>query len=269
MQSWMLTIPIRSEKRIQTTPTIFMRGLDLDPVPRICSKKLLNLILEKADVKKWIIAKEKGKNGLDHWQIRLTSSDPEFFEHMSEWCEWAHVEKAQTEDFTYERKEGRYWTSDDTTEIRKCRFGRLREDQQRIIQDLLVQGDRSIDVFYDPVGNRGKSWLSVHLFETGQGLIVPRYSCTPEKLSAFICSAYRGEPFIIIDIPRASKPSTALYETMEEIKDGLVFDPRYSGRTRDIRGVKLAVFTNHKLKLENLSDDRWNLHGWNKDGTLS
>lgn len=233
------------------------------------SKREIREILEQTDAKRWIIAKETGKNGYEHWQIRVTASRPDFFDYVGDRCPRWHIEKAQTEEFTYERKEGRYWTSDDTTEIRKCRFGRLREDQQRIIQDLLVQGDRCIDVFYDPVGNRGKSWLSVHLFETGQGLIVPRYSCTPEKLSAFICSAYKGEPFIIIDIPRASKPSTALYETMEEIKDGLVFDPRYSGHTRDIRGVKLAVFTNHKLKLDSLSDDRWRLHGWTKDGTLS
>lgn len=121
---------------------------------------------------------------------------------------------------------------------------------------------REIDVYLDKTGNKGKSWLAVALWERREALVVPRYSCTPERLSAFICSAWRGEKIIIIDIPRASKPTQALYETMEEIKDGLVFDPRYHGQCKDIRGVKLIVFTNHPLDLKQLSRDRWRLHGF-------
>lgn len=240
---------------------------------RICSKKLLSYIFEQADVKRYIVAIEKGKNGLEHFQIRLSCSDPEFFEHMKEWCEWAHVEKAETDSFDYERKEGRYWTSEDTTEIRICRFGKLggpgREWQEQIMKVLRNQNVRTIDVILDPVGARGKSHFTIALWERGKALVVPRYSCTAEKLSSFVCSAYRGEEIIIIDIPRASKPTTALYESMEEMKDGLVFDPRYSGKTRNIRGAKVLVFTNNPLDLKKLSHDRWNLHGIRMDGTLS
>lgn len=237
--------------------------------PRSISKREIREIFSQCDVKKFIIAKETGKNGYEHWQIRCTASRPDFFEYVKDQEPRFHVEKANTEDFEYERKEGCYWTSQDTTEIRSVRFGKPNADQRKILKQLKIQGDREIDVYYDPVGSKGKSWLTIHLWETRKALVVPRYSCTPEKLSAFICSAYDGEPNIIIDIPRASKPTAALYETMEEIKDGLVFDPRYSGHTRNIRGAKLLVFTNHKLKLDSLSDDRWKLHGWTKDGTLS
>lgn len=233
------------------------------------SKREIYEILEQTDAKKWIIAKETGRNGYEHWQIRIIASRPDFFDYVGDRCPKWHIEKAQTEEFAYERKEGKYWTSEDTTEIRICRFGELRRWQKQLTARLKKQSVREIDVVLDTYGNKGKSFYAIALYERGEALVVPRYSCTPEKLSAFVCSAYKGEPIIIIDIPRASKPTTALYETMEEIKDGLVFDPRYCGTTKNIRGVKLVVFTNHKLKLDNLSDDRWVLHGITADGALS
>lgn len=238
------------------------------PKSRI-SKRELKILMDLSDVKRWILAIEKGKNGYEHWQCRFTASDPELFERWTELNPWIHLEKAQTDDFKYERKEGRFWTSDDTVEILRCRFGTPRGWQQDLLKRIEQQSVREIDVILDSYGNKGKTWLTVHLWELGKALVVPRYSCTPEKLSAFVCSAYKGESIIIIDIPRAGKPTTALYECMEEVKDGLVFDPRYSGTTRDIRGVKLVVFTNHKLKLDQLSDDRWVLHGITIDGRLS
>lgn len=270
MQTWMMTIPMESECEVGT-----WMWLSWNPVTvvRRCTKKLLSYIFEQSDTKRYIVGIEKGHNGLDHFQIRLSCSDNLFFEHMKEWCEWAHVEKAESDSFEYERKEGRFWTSEDTVEVLKCRFGPLggpgRQWQSQILDVLKRQDVRTIDVILDPIGCRGKSHFTIALWERSQALVVPRYSCTAEKLSAFVCSAYKGESIIIIDIPRANKPTTALYESMEEIKDGLVFDPRYSGRTRNVRGVKLLVFTNNPLDLKKLSHDRWNLHGITKDGTLS
>lgn len=232
-------------------------------------KREIYEIIKTCDVKHWIIAKETGTGNYEHWQIRIKSSRPDFFDFVHDRIPSFHIEKAETDKDDYERKEGKFWTSSDTVEIRKCRFGKQTDQQRRILKMIKKQDVRSIDVFYDPKGSRGKSWLTVNLWETGKALVVPRYSCTPDKLSAFICSAWKGEEIIVIDIPRASKPTKALYETMEEIKDGLVFDPRYSGKTRNVRGTKLIVFTNHTLDLKQLSSDRWKLHGWSGDGALS
>lgn len=235
------------------------------------SKRQVKLLLENFDVKKYIFAKETGKDGYEHWQIRIQiSGDDEriFFRLQEHFRDAAHIEKAQ-DVWEYERKEGRFWTSEDTTSVLKVRYGKLNANQLQILQKLQSQGDREIDVYLDPTGCHGKSWLSVHLWETGQALVVPRASTTAEKLSAFVCSSWKGEPIIIIDIPRATKCSTSLLETMEELKDGLVFDHRYSGHTRNVRGVKLLVFTNTKLPLDKLSKDRWRLNGIKEDGTLS
>lgn len=233
-------------------------------IPRTVPKRAIRIMLERNDCKRWIVAKETGLGGFKHWQVRLETSNKTFFD----WCKknmpTAHVEKAQ-DSWEYERKEGRYWTSWDTSAILQVRFGKLRREQRRIMDTIRTQGDRQIDVWYDPRGNNGKTWLSIHLYEQGRALVVPRSSCTAEKLSAYVCSAYRGEQIVIVDIPRSRKITPEIYEALEEIKDGLVFDHRYQGRARNIRGVKVIVFTNTKLDTTKLSHDRWRLHGMNED----
>ncbi|QIR82269.1 replication associated protein [Chicken smacovirus mg5_1081] len=254
-------------------------------IPQTYPKRAIKLMIELNDCKKWVVAKETGRGGYKHWQIRLATSNPEFFvleqkkivtndgieQKVTIKKGWlpknipeAHCEECN-DVWDYERKEGNFWTSEDTDEVRRVRFGKLRPIQRDILAQLNQQGDRQIDVWLDKSGNHGKTWLSQHLYERGEAMVVPRSSCSPEKLSAYVCSAYRGEGIIIIDIPRSRKISPELYESIEELKDGLVFDHRYSGRCRNIRGVKVLIFTNTELDTKKLSHDRWRLHGISKD----
>nr|QXN75715.1 MAG: replication associated protein [Virus sp.] len=228
-------------------------------------KKIWKITLETWDIHDWIIGMEKGKKGYEHIQIRgsVSGSYQDFFEwHTRHDTKW-HIEPSNTGPFesSYERKEGHYWSSYDTVEVRKVRFGNPNTRQKHILRWLESQSDREIDVWLDPSGNHGKSWLTVHLWETGKALVIPRSASTPERLSAFVCSAWKGERIIIIDIPRAQKIDPKLYETIEELKDGLVFDHRYYGKTRNVRGTKILIFTNTPLDTKKLSKDRWRLHG--------
>lgn len=248
-----------------------------------CSKILLARMVWENDTKKWIIASEKGRGGYKHWQVRIKVSNPNFFGYeekqvlqlngtvqkvkvkvgwVAENMPFAFCEEAQDE-WIYERKECNFVSSEDTKEILKIRFGKMKENQERIVNECRKQGDRCVTVCYDSCGNHGKSWLTIHLYERGHALVVPRASSTAEKLSGFVCSAYSGEEFIIIDIPRARPVTAELYEAIEELKDGLVFDYRYQGRCRNIRGAKVLVFTNSKLDLSKLSTDRWHAIDYN------
>lgn len=207
-----------------------------------------------------------GRNGYRHYQIRLVSSNHDFFEWCSVNIPTAHVEEASEESDDYERKSGNFISSSDTPEIRQIRFGVLRESQKKILEEVNhdqsgQDGIRKISVYLDPVGNKGKTWLTIYLYERGRALVVPRASSTAEKLSAYVCSSYNGQEFIIIDIPRSRKITSELYEALEELKDGLVFDYRWHGQSRNIRGAKIIVFTNTELDTRKLSHDRWCLHG--------
>ena len=106
-------------------------------------------------------------------------------------------------------------------------------------------------------GNQGKSWLCGALYERGLACYVPPTIDTVKGLIQWVASAYRGEPYIIIDIPRSWKWSQQLYVAIESIKDGLVYDTRYTARLKNIRGVKVLCMTNNDPKLDKLSADRW------------
>lgn len=185
-------------------------------------------------------------------------SRQDFFDHVHTEAPFFAIYKAQDE-WNYERKEHRFTSSEDTTDILKIRYGVLRENQKKILKKIEKQGDRNVTVIYDETGNHGKSWLSIYLYEHGRSLVVPRASTTAEKLSAYVCSTYDGQEIISVDIPRSRPITPELYEAIEELKDGLVFDHRYSGKCRNIRGVKVAVFTNNRLDTTKLSKDRWNI----------
>nr|QXN75707.1 MAG: replication associated protein [Virus sp.] len=221
------------------------------------------------DCHKWIIALEHGANGLIHWQLRWQQRQLDTKEQKTGYFNafklkfpQAHIEF--TENWCdYERKEGWFVTSDDNPETIKIRFGVLNQIQKEILHTVENQGDRQIDCWYDPKGNHGKSWLTIHLFEKGKGF--PVFVSTANQTIADICSGYRGQQYIIIDIPRSKKIPADLYELLERAKDGLVHNSRYSDHIRNIRGAKIIVFTNKMLDKKRLSYDRWRLHGISGD----
>ena len=141
-------------------------------VPREVGKKAIKVMIETNDCKKWIVAKETGKNGYEHYQIRLQTSNDLFFKWVKNHMPKAHVEPC-TDKWEYERKEGQYWTSKDTALIRQCRFGKPNKQQENFLKKLKTQSDRQIDVIYDEKGGWGKSWLTRHLWETKQCYYVP------------------------------------------------------------------------------------------------
>lgn len=220
---------------------------------------------QNQDCHKWIIALEHGSHGLVHWQLRwkqrgldTKEARQNFLISFKQMCPQAHIEFSE-QWCDYERKEGNFVTSDDNAETIKIRFGSLNRIQKEILDIVESQSDRQIDVWYDPSGNHGKSWLTIHLYEKGKAF--PVFVTNARQASADICSGYTGQKYIIIDIPRACKIPPELYETLERIKDGLVHDSRYADKIRNIRGCKVIVFTNQKLDEKRLSRDRWRLHG--------
>lgn len=219
-------------------------------------KREIKKMIEDYDIHKWIVAKEKGKGGYEHWQIRIQTSAS--FEQLKARMPQAHIEKA-SDTWEYERKEGNYWTSQDTTDIRSCRFGKTNCHQKYILERTRSGGNRTITCVYDTKGSLGKSWLCRHLYERGKAYYVPPTIDSPKAIIQFVASGYRGEEIIVIDIPRSWRWTEAVYTAIESIKDGLVYDTRYNARMRDIWGVKVLVMCNTKPQLDKLSTDRWDI----------
>ncbi|QDM14413.1 replication-associated protein [Porprismacovirus porci19] len=231
-------------------------------VPRTVHRRALMIMIEMNDCKKWVIGKETGKNGYEHWQIRLETSNPDFFEWVKDHIPNAHVEKAEkgVDECGYETKEGQFVRSSDRTENLIQRYGEFRPNQKRALQALQATNDRQVVVWYDETGNVGKSWFTGALWERGLAYVTPPTIDTVKGLIQWVASCYIDggwRPYVIIDIPRSWKWSEQLYSAIESIKDGLIYDTRYHSRMINIRGVKILCMTNTMPKLDKLSKDRW------------
>lgn len=223
-------------------------------------KKEIYRMMEELDAKQWIIARETGRTGYKHWQCRFNLSGD-----LREWVErnnlpW-HVEDAN-EVWDYEQKGGDYWCSWDTLESRKLRNTRLRRDQMHLLRSIDSQNDRMVTIWIDPKGGMGKTRAFLLGVIRGEVLPVPASGITATKLSGWIKSAWKHQPIIWIDIPRAHKLDADLWKAIEEAK-GIVYDWRYTSSWIVTYGVKVLVTTNSELDEKNLaclSADRWDVH---------
>lgn len=218
------------------------------------------------DVHKWTLGAEQGKRGYKHWQVRFRISIDSIDvvrDMVQKMFEGAHIEEC-SDTWTYECKERMHWTSEDRPETLQTRFGQLKENQKQAIERLKDQNDRQIDVWYDPKGNSGKSWLVNHLYETAQAHYTPPYLSNVKEIVQTVASLYLNvgwRDILVIDIPRSWKWSKELYTAIEAIKDGLIMETRYHPQPVNIRGVKVLVLCNTLPKLDALSIDRWRING--------
>ena len=226
------------------------------------SKKMIKMYLDRNDIHDWTIGYEVGRDGYRHIHVRLNARST--FSELQCAFRDCHIEEASTGDDWYERKDGHYISSQDTVDVRKCRFGRLRPNQQRVLQLLDKQSDRGILVWFDHTGGIGKSYFTRWLVERGRAYYVPPTVNDVKQIIQYVCAGYKGQPYIVVDIPRSAQWTQSLYCGLESIKDGIVYDTRYTAKLRDIWGCKILVLTNSLPKLDALSKDRWTI--CNRDG---
>lgn len=219
-------------------------------------------LIEEQDVHKWVVGFEVGRKGYKHLQfrVRLTGGD-EGFATIKQYLPDAYLQKC-ADKWQYERKSGRFLSSDDTEGARKQRFAKLMEWQERALERARTQNDREIDVYCNPSGNIGKSFFTGYLWETGIAHVVQAQNTAKGLIqdcaSEFI--DHGNKEMVVIDIPRTWKWTDDVYVAIERIKDGLIKDTRYNSRTINIHGVEVVVFCNSPPKLDKLSADRWRIH---------
>lgn len=231
-------------------------------------KRQLKRLIQDYDIHKWVVGIERGKDGYEHLQVRLKmrDNDPDNkpFDVLKRYFPTTHFEIC-SDTWTYERKEGRFWASDDySNEVRAMRFAKPRKWQKEVEQALKKQNDRQIMVIVNRNGNEGKSHMRGRLWEKGQAHYLQYANNTKglvqDTASMFIKQG--GRPYLIIDMPRKWEWTEELCIALETIKDGLISDPRYDYSSINIRGVKVVVFCNtspndKKEVYESLSADRW------------
>ncbi|ANC51526.1 replication associated protein [Sheep faeces associated smacovirus 3] len=226
------------------------------------SKRMINLYITRNDIHEWIIGYEVGRDGYRHIHVRFNGRGD--FGDVQRAFPGAHIEEGTTMETEYEKKDGHFVSYEDSPDVLRCRFGKLRDHQRRVVKLLEKQSDRGILCWYDETGSIGKSFTCRHLVERRRAYYVPPTVDNVKQIIQWVCSGYQRQRYLIIDIPRSAEWNKSLYTGLEAIKDGLIYDTRYSAKLRDIWGVKILVLTNSLPNLDALSQDRWMII--NRDG---
>lgn len=124
---------------------------------------------------------------------------------------------------------------------------------QEELKDILLSepNDRTIYWIYEHVGNRGKSAFCKYM--------VVKHGATYVRSgkNADISYALPDHPtMVLIDIPR-SKNQHVNFDIIEQIKDGMVFSPKYESKTKMFDPPHIMVFSNEEPDEEKMSKDRW------------
>ncbi|KAK3108209.1 hypothetical protein FSP39_003242 [Pinctada imbricata] len=123
---------------------------------------------------------------------------------------------------------------------------------QRLVLNLLLtkQNDREVIWVTDKLGGEGKSTLAKYICTTRNAM----YS-TNATTSDF-AYAYREEPIVIFDFVRDEK-SKVNYGLMEQLKNGMLFSPKYMSTVKKFDSVRICCFANFYPDFNQMSQDRW------------
>lgn len=219
----------------------------------------LQNFIEGLGVDRYAYGREIGESGYEHYQIRYVLKNPSVWDAQKK--KWSTVGGHVTptsemgHNFNYVEKEGNFYRSWEGV-IGKFATIQLRPWQGMAVASLKEQNDRQVTVIIDEEGNHGKSWLGKYIEATHMGDYMPMMSDHKEWVAyamAFPRKCY------VIDVPRAEsiQQKKAMWTAIEQLKNGCLYDGRYSPRKMWIDPPKLLIFANEEPPFDTLSRDRW------------
>lgn len=130
----------------------------------------------------------------------------------------------------------------------------LRAWQQRCLDIISTPPDPRMIIFvYDEEGNAGKSWLAQWLLQEKEFVQVMK----PGKIADMAYEYNEYTQVFILDCPRSKQGDVIQYDFLENIKDGMLFSPKYESVTKRFKPPHVFVFMNEMPNLFKLSHDRY------------
>lgn len=134
--------------------------------------------------------------------------------------------------------------------------------QQTLINDLQKKPNpRKVIWFVDPEGNKGKTHMARYLCATEKACVLS--NCR----SADAAHAYNGERVVVFDFTRETEERIN-YSIIEQIKNGLIFSPKYDSCTKVHSIPHVVCLSNFSPDKSKLSIDRWDIRTLTDDSTL-
>lgn len=219
--------------------------------------------------KKWGFQLEQGEGGYRHYQLRVSLKKRtrlnQFIKFIQEeYFPTAHISITSTKcknDYKYVTKEeGRLegpWCWDDKPIPRQIRGISLWPWQQKVVDSAENWDPRTINIIIDKEGCKGKSICKTYITCHNYGSVIPPLTEYKDIVAATM--GMKNKKMFIVDMPRAMKKEKlkGFYSAIESIKDGHVFDTRYTYREEIFDSPVIWVFTNMIPNRALLSSDRW------------
>jgi len=133
--------------------------------------------------------------------------------------------------------------------------GTPREWQSLLGQALNAEpDDRKIVFVVDPIGGCGKSWF-IRWWLSEHGELTQRLSIGKRDDLAYAID--ESKQFFLFDIPR-SQSEYLQYSVLEQLKDRMIFSPKYVSRNKLLQHVPhVVVFMNEEPDYNKLTSDRY------------
>lgn len=132
--------------------------------------------------------------------------------------------------------------------------------------------DRKIFVYYDPVGNMGKSFFTKYLFTTFPNKCVFLTNVNYRDTARIISNELKSKPdfdTIIIDLPRDCENKEFIYSAIESLKNGFMTSNKYDSQNLFFNPCHIVIMSNFIPMIEKCSLDRWDIKIINDDFSVS
>lgn len=216
---------------------------------------------------KYIFEEEIGECGTKHLQGNI------WLKKRMRWTEFKltnkiHWEKTRNEEAAldycqkdYKEGKGRIWYKG--INIRKpVKLITPDRPYQKFILDIISKesNERCIYWFYETIGNVGKSQFSKYLVCNHKAIYIDEGKKT-DIMNTVFTEYTNNNPMelFIFDVPR-SNGNKVSYKSIESIKSGLIYSPKYEGGSCIFNSPHIIIFSNEMPKLKEMSLDRWHIY---------
>lgn len=219
--------------------------------------------------KKWCFQLERGENGFEHYQGRLSLKTKT---RLTGIIKLFGIKEIHFSITSNENKENDFYACKEDTRIlgpwkntdekiyipRQVReIEQLYPWQQYIVDNYNIWDTRSINVIVDTQGNCGKSTLVSYMRAHRLAFKIP-YCNDFKDIMRMVCDVPIKRCYLI-DMPRAIKKDKLfqLFSAIEEIKNGYAYDDRYHFKEIVFDCPNIWIFMNELPDYTMLSADRW------------
>nr|WAE42429.1 MAG: replication associated protein [Cressdnaviricota sp.] len=210
--------------------------------------------------KKAIIGFEIGEQGTHHLQGYISLKKKERITGITKWPGFSRcsLRKCRNENALkdYCMKDGNFWTFGITIK-KPIKYITPNKNWQLKILDIIKQepNDRTVYWFWSEQGKIGKSTFCKYLVGNHNAIFIDEGK-KPDIMHIMAEANMDESNLVVFDIPRDNGNNVS-YKSIESIKNGMIFSPKYKSSYKLFNSPHLIVFANKEPLYEKLSEDRW------------